>query len=138
MRRWSRIVGLVLGAILLLLGLGVGAVLYPWVRDDLLLDQIVVAVALDWRDFGHDAAVGRLQYELDRRQIGLQVSDEHCALSTTSAGIRVVRCRWFPPIPGYLAENGLTWAFESSASIDSNGELLLGVPQSSPEAAPPL
>ena len=53
-------------------------VIGPWVRDDLRLDWMVRAVALDWRDQGKEAAHTRLQYELDHQGIGTWVADEDC------------------------------------------------------------
>ena len=80
MARVLRIVAVVALAVVALVAIAAGAVVYPWVRDDMLLDRVVQAVALDWRDFGPDAARTRLQYELDHNRIGMQVADEDCAI----------------------------------------------------------
>lgn len=96
--------------------------LYPWVRDDVLLDQVVQAVALDWRDFGRDTAQARLQYELDHQRIGMQVADDDCTLMQRG-DVREVRCAWAVGVvvPGTDA----TWPlrFSSRARILPDGDL---------------
>ena len=96
---------------------------YPWVRDDVLLDQVVQAVALDWRDFGEDAAMARLQYELDHREIGMQVSDDDCALTEQPDGTREVACDWAVAlvVPGTDAVYPLR--FGSRAAVSPEGDL---------------
>jgi hypothetical protein len=101
-----------------------GAALFPYLRDDAVMDWMVRAVALDWRDFGRDAAVERLQYELDHQRIGLHVGDDHCALTESGDGTRQVRCAWGAAlvVPG----TELRWplSFASHAAISPEGELL--------------
>jgi hypothetical protein len=126
MHRGVRIAATAVAAIVVLGLIAAGALVYPWFRDDVVLDQIVIAVALDWRDFGKDTALARLQYELDHREVGLQVSDDHCALSMTPTGERVVRCLWEAPLPAAVKEAGLRLHFASEAFIDRAGELQWG------------
>ncbi len=93
----------------------------PFLRDDRRLDHVVRAVALDWRDFGRDAAVTRLQYELDRQRIGAQVTDDHCALTTLEHGAREVRCAWVAEVRAFGRVVPLT--FESLAHLTAEGDL---------------
>ncbi len=99
-----------------------GAVLSPFVMDDLALDRVVRAVALDWRDFGREAAESRLEYELDREGIGMQVDDEDCAL-TEDAGDKIVECRWHTAfaVPGI--PEPVVLPFASRATIAEDGDL---------------
>lgn len=93
------------------------------VRDDLLLERIVVAVALDWRDFGATRAMRRLQVELDRGGIGPQVQDGDCGLRTLLDGTRQVRCAWDVVIEHELFDARWPVAFTSVAEIDPDGRL---------------
>ncbi len=101
----------------------VAAVVGPYVRDDIALDQTVRAVALDWRDFGEDRARERLLYELDHRAIGAQVGDDDCRLRE-EGDARVVRCAWRASIP----IPGTAWAiplrFGSAAAVAPDGDIL--------------
>ncbi len=96
----------------------------PLIADDYRLDGVVVAVALDWRDFGQEVAQERLQYELDHQSIGSQVGDQDCAFSLDGDGLRLVRCAWEVEVilPGL--SRPLPLAFASSAGVDSNGVLV--------------
>ena len=124
MARWMRISAVVaLGGF----GLGliaVGAIAYPFLRDDAALDWVVIAVALDWRDFGEDAAVERLQYELDHQGIGLHVDDDDCELQPRSDGARTVSCDWGVALAVPGTDVVLPLAFHSSATLSAAGELL--------------
>lgn len=93
---------------------------FPYFRDDYVLDGIVRAVALDWRDFGQDKAQARLEHELDHRGIGLWVGDEACQL-VTSEHERRVTCQWVVSLAA--ADVSLPLAFRSSAAIDRDGNL---------------
>jgi hypothetical protein len=127
--RWLATLGrwtaraLVIAAFLALTPMVAGAaMLSPFLKDDVKLDRVVRAVALDWRDFGRAAAQSRLEYELDHQGIGLQVGDDDCALSEEE-GIRRVSCRWQTAVelPG-LAEP-VALPFTSVAEISPEGEL---------------
>lgn len=98
--------------------------LVPYVVDDQRLDRVVVAVALDWRDFGLDKAQERLRYELDAQGIGGHVSDESCALLPEPDGVRRVRCAWTVAVDLPWAEQTWSLSFESSAAIGAEGDLL--------------
>jgi hypothetical protein len=102
---------------------GVVALVWPYFRDDLLLDRTVRAVALDWRDFGHDKAQTRLEYELDHLGIGMQVSDGDCGLFSDEGGVQAVRCEWGVDvvIPGI--EVSVPLRFQSVAEIGVDGSL---------------
>jgi hypothetical protein len=108
------------GVILLMCG---GLLVWPYVRDDLVLDRVVQAVALDWRDFGRERAQSRLLYEFDHGEVGMHVRDEDCALSVSEAGLRQVQCDWSVEveIPG----TGMAFPlrFRSVAGLDENGGL---------------
>jgi len=123
MARVLRIAAVVLTAGVVLVGLVAGALLYPWVRDDVLLDRVVQGVALDWRDFGVDAARTRLQYELDRQAIGLQVADDDCALTEQPDGSREVRCDWGVALAVPGTRTHLPLEFSSTAVITPDGDL---------------
>ncbi len=123
MRRW------LLGSLGLVIGGAIVAVvtfavaLFPWVRDDVVLDGVVQAVALDWRDFGKEAAITRLQYELDHHAIGMQVGDDDCILEADADGNRHVRCEWAVAIRGFSGEDAVPLHFRSHATIATDGDL---------------
>lgn len=115
-----------------LLGIGVGAVVvaavpavvvFPYFRDDYRMDGVVRAVALDWRDFGLERARARLEYELDHQGIGMQLSEDDCALEADEAGALRVRCAWSVSIEVPVAEVVVPLAFESRAEIAPDGDL---------------
>jgi hypothetical protein len=121
-RPWVRVIGL---------GLGVGAlaavalplaVVGPYVRDDLRLDRIVRAVALDWRDFGEARARERLEYELDHQGIGPWVEDDDCALRE-EVGDLTVGCAWGVALPVPFTELVVPVRFSSDARIEPGGDL---------------
>ena len=96
--------------------------LFPVVQDDVRLDRIVAAVALDWRDFGKDKAMNRLQYEIDSQSIDY-ISDEDCSLSEEDDSKRV-HCEWSVPLgfPGF--RDALELSFVSDARVLPNGDLI--------------
>ena len=121
-RPWVRVVGI---------GLAVGGaaavglplvVLGPYVRDDLQLDRVVRAVALDWRDFGEGRARERLEYELDHQRIGGWVEDDDCVLATVGDE-RSVTCAWGVALPVPWTEFVLPVTFRSDATIDPSGDI---------------
>lgn len=119
---WKRILGwlaLVVGLVVVALGAGALALFYPLLRDDYQLDQAVLAVALDWRDFGEARARERLQRELASRSIE-QPRLEDCVFVQERA--RTVRCTWGVAIalPG---GRSLPLAFESRAVVTASGDL---------------
>jgi hypothetical protein len=122
--RWLKRVGIAALLLFFAAVVSVIVVVLPFVRDDMAIDQIVVAVVLDWRDFGLAAANERLQYELDHRGIGMHVGDEHCLLEQEPDGTRVVRCDWSVDIaiPGFIQRMPLK--FGSKAEMRPSGELL--------------
>lgn len=97
-------------------------VLVPMVRDDMKLDGVVWAVALDWRDFGLPSAIQRLQYELDRSGIGPWVEESRCGLRSLEGGEREVRCVWDVEIDHDLFGWRFPLAFESVARLDADGQ----------------
>jgi hypothetical protein len=105
-----------------LLAIGVVALVFPYVRDDLVLDRVVRAVALDWRDYGEDRARGRLEYELDNRGIGLQVADNDCALKRQEAD-KVVRCAWSVEVEVPFLPWSVPLAFRSIATLGPTGDI---------------
>lgn len=121
-RPWVRVagIGLLVGAVAAV-GLPL-AIVGPYVRDDLRLDRVVRAVALDWRDFGEVRARERLEYELDHQGIGPWVDDADCALSEEGAR-RAVRCAWGVALPIPFTELVVPVTFSSDATIDAAGEL---------------
>ncbi len=97
--------------------------LVPMVRDDLVLDGIVVAVALDWRDFGLPRALQRLQIELDASGVGPWVEASQCGLVTDDLGGREVRCAWDVVVDHAMLGIEIPIAFDSVARIDREGRL---------------
>ncbi len=119
---WRRQAILGVVAALVVIAVGVAIPVGPYVLDDLRLDRIVRAVALDWRDFGEDKARSRLQYELDKQQIGMQVGDDDCSLRTVGAD-KVVECAWTAVIRVPVGEAEVPLSFHSVASISPDGDL---------------
>ena len=119
---WAGRLAVVMGFLALTPVVATGAVLSPYVLDDLALDRVVRAVALDWRDFGRDAAETRLEYELDREGIGMQVKDDNCVLAEEE-GVKAVECRWQTAfvVPG--VPDPVVLPFASRASIAEDGDL---------------
>jgi len=123
MKTWARRVGLALGLLVLAALGGVLALIGPYLRDDLHLDRIVYAVALDWRDFGEERGYERLQYELDRRGVGLQVGDDACALTVEAEGMRAVRCRWSASVVVPVVGWSFALPFSSDALVGPDGSV---------------
>lgn len=100
---------------------GGGALLYPYLRADLTLDRVVRGVALEWRDFGRDRALEKLQFEVDQARVPGVIGEDACALQE-SDGSRRVACEWAVQIalPG---GRSVPLSFESVAEIDAAGEL---------------
>ncbi|MFT7519069.1 MAG: hypothetical protein ACI9MC_001208 [Kiritimatiellia bacterium] len=123
MARWLRIAGGTALGGCMLAGLIVSVVVYPFVRDDVLLDRTVGAVALDWRDFGEAQAISRLQYELDHQGIGLQVGDDDCAFVQDEDGAKHVTCSWAVEVGIPLTRSSVPLAFSSVATVRPDGDL---------------
>ncbi len=113
--------GMVTGG--LVVAVAVTAVVGPYLRDDWVLDGIVRAVALDWRDFGPVKARERLQYELDHQGIGTHVRDDSCALTPLRDGARAVRCNWRVRISIPIVERSIPMSFSSEAIVAGDGDL---------------
>lgn len=119
---WRRLLGwlgLLLALVVVGAGAAGGALFYPLFRDDYQLDQAVLAVALDWRDFGMDRARERLSLEFADRGIQ-QARLADCRFD--DAEVRSVSCEWGVEIalPG---ETALPLSFQSTASISADGDL---------------
>ena len=101
-------------------GAAAGTLFYPLFRDDYQLDQAVLAVALDWRDFGLERARERLSLEFADRSIH-QARPADCRFDDGD-DVRTVLCTWGVEIalPG---ESTLPLSFLSSATIDRDGDL---------------
>lgn len=119
---WVKRVLIGLLAVPVLVGVVLAVLVGPYVLDDQRLDTAVMAVALDWRDFGLEKAKTRLQYELDARKIGMQVGDDDCTFEESPEG-RTVRCAWKVDvvIPGI--KRLIPMSFESVAWIRPDGDL---------------
>jgi hypothetical protein len=122
-RSWVRVVSLTTFLAVSVPLVAVFALIGPYLKDDRRLDRIVRAVALDWRDFGREKAVTRLQYELDHERIGLQVSDEDCVLDEPEPGTKRVRCAWQADVQIPLIGASFPLAFESEARVGPDGDL---------------
>ena len=116
---WLKRLGISVALAVVLVGGLLAAVFGPYVMDDLALDRIAHAVVLDWRDFGRDKAVERLQHELDRQAIGMHVQDESCAFEETETEL-AVRCHWSTQIaiPGTAFTLPLEFASEASVPTE--------------------
>ena len=120
--RWSLRSAVVAGLLVATPGLATGAVLFPYVMDDIVLDRAVRAVALDWRDFGRSRAEQRLAYELDHQGIGLQVGDRDCTFDE-QGGDRIVACTWSASFRISGMDRDLTLPFRSRAVMTPSGDL---------------
>lgn len=96
-----------------------GLQLLRFVLDDQALDEVVVAVLLDWRDFGEEEARERLALELDRRGLAARLPAQACTLRV-GADARSVACAWEVGVDVPLAGR-LPLAFSSEASLDGAG-----------------
>ena len=121
--RWLRRLAIAGGVAVALVAVVIAVLVGPSIRDDLALDRIVLAVALDWRDFGRDKAVERLQYELDHQGIGSQVGDDDCTLDELEGGERRVACAWTTEIRVPGSDAVIPLGFRSEARVDEDGEL---------------
>ena len=122
MKAWMRGIGIGFVGILALLVVGLLLLFGPYVHDDWMLDRMVRAVALEWRDFGLKSAQIRMQYELDRGGIGLYVRDDDCALEELQQ-TKVVRCSWDVVVVVPIAQWRVPLSFSSMASIEADGSL---------------
>ncbi len=91
------------------------------VRDRWAIVAVAVAAALDWRDFGRDRALQRLQFGLDRARVAV-VRDEDCEL-VASTGIREVRCAWSVAVHVPFVDRPWVIDFSARAAIDRQGAL---------------
>ncbi|MBN2799629.1 MAG: hypothetical protein JXX28_10825 [Deltaproteobacteria bacterium] len=90
----------------------------PYLLDDLRLDQVVEVVAIEWRDFGRERGVERLQYELDHTGIDeAHVADHHCALAEEQ-GRRTVDCQWSATEVIPLIDRPIVLHFQSRKALD--------------------
>jgi hypothetical protein len=121
--KWVRRVLAVILALCAIPVVVAGVVLYPTIRDRLLLDRVVRAVALEWRDFGEDKARTKLQYELDHQGIGLEVGDDNCTLTEPDADHKLVACAWNVSVAVPLTSAHVPLSFATSAEIGPNGDL---------------
>ena len=120
MRRWLGLSALALAVVVAAIGVFISSRFAPFVLDDLALDHAVRAAALDWRDFGEQRARERLQYELDHREVGLQVSDSDCVLRESESE-RGVHCAWSTEVDLLVAR--IPVAFGSDAVVALDGDL---------------
>lgn len=90
--------------------------------DDQALDDVVVAVALDWRDFGEETARARLDLEIDRLGLRSRLPAQACGLRVGAEDRRTVACAWEigVAVPGL---GRLPLALASEATIDAGGAL---------------
>ncbi len=95
----------------------------PYVIDDQKLDDIVAAVALDWRDFGREKAEERLKFEVDRRGLGAQIGDDTCMLETTGGSL-IVRCAWTVQVAFPFVKQPVPLSFSSRSEIKPDGDLI--------------
>jgi hypothetical protein len=120
--RWFTRLAILAALLPVILAVCAAGLFAPYFLDDQRLDTAVMAVALDWRDFGLDAAHERMQYELDHRHIGLWVTDDDCVLTETTAGKQVV-CHWGVDVAIPFTEEHAPLAFQSVATIAPDGDL---------------
>lgn len=96
---------------------------FQLLRDDASVDRIVLMAALDWRDFGPEAARERLMYELDHQGVSHHVRDEQCALTKAGDELRVA-CAWGVRV--HVPGLDLSWplSFESVARVGGDGAVI--------------
>ncbi len=120
--RWARRAAMSLVAIPAIVLAALGFWVGPYFLDDWRMDQLVAAVALDWRDFGLERARMRLQYELDHRKVGLQVNDETCKMSRED-GQSIVSCAWAVDLDLPFTSRVIPLRFSSRAAVMPDGDL---------------
>jgi len=101
--------------------LGASLPLLPLVRTDWALDNLVRAVALDWRDFGRRRAEERLQLEIAEQGLDRWVGAEACAW--TDGEQRVIHCTWGTHLAVPLVRRRVPLDFESRAVVTAEGDL---------------
>lgn len=116
-----RTAGVAALAVFIVLGAPAGLFGPHWLRDRA-LDRIVVAVALDWRDFGLQTAEERLLYELDRAALSVYVGPDGCSLNNDNDN-RIVICAWEVEVRVPLTKWTVPVSFSSGARIDADGTL---------------
>ena len=86
------------------------------------MDGEVLAVVMDWRDFGRNKAESRLEWIIRSRDLEGALSVEDCVLKEGDEGGRSVTCAWTfdvnVPLYGVVPLN-----LESSAMVDALGEI---------------
>jgi len=112
------------GGVVAVVAILVGAAvpLAPLFRADMALDDLVRAVALDWRDFGQQRAEERLQLEMSQQGLERFVSVDDCVFEPTEAG-RVVRCAWGTSLLVPVVRRRIPLRFASRALIAPDGDL---------------
>jgi len=94
------------------------------IRDAWALQGDLLAVAMDWRDFGENKAVERLGWTLKHRELGESLSMDDCQFQTAPSGDRRVSCVW----EVVARWPGLDWhytlQFEAAAVLDPAGEVV--------------
>jgi hypothetical protein len=96
---------------------------FPYYADDWKLDRIVKMVALDWRDFGYEKAQVRLDYELDKAEISMYVSDNTCKMTVIDGQKRLVKCDWAVVLTLPFTHREVPLVFASEAVVDIQGNL---------------
>ena len=121
--KWVRRILAVFAALCAVPVVVAAVVMYPYLRDRLLLDRVVRAVALEWRGFGEDKARTKLQYELDHQGIGLEIGDDDCTLTQPDPEHKRVACAWNVSVPVPLTKYQLPMSFATSTEIGPDGGL---------------
>jgi len=113
-----------LGAGVTAVALGVGAAipLWPLLRDDYRLDDVVRAVALDVRDFGEEKGSDRLRFELAAQGLDARLHPDDCAIVQGEGGIDVT-CSWEVVLEVGLVGRRLPIRFSSRAHVTPDGDL---------------
>ncbi len=122
LRRWTGRALVALAIVVLTPIVASAALVSPFLADDVRLDRVVRAVALDWRDFGEEQARSRLEFELDHQGIGLQVGDDDCTL-IEEEGWRRVDCTWVTEMAVPGRADPVLLPFASRAAISPEGDL---------------
>ena len=104
------------------------AILLLWpfagpLRADWTLDGDLMAVVMDWRDFGRNKAETRLGWVLRQRGLERYLTTDACVFNGTDQGVKSITCAWFTTVDVPLY-GPVDLHLQSYARVDESGEVV--------------